>query len=59
VKTLIGYILFALSATGGLLGAFVTLGSIDMSFSTLVLAFLCVWACFSLLASKLLGVLPV
>jgi hypothetical protein len=38
--------LFALSATGGLLGAFVTLGSIDMSFSTLVLAFLFFWASF-------------
>jgi hypothetical protein len=50
--------LFALSATGGMRGAFATLG-IDVSFSILVLALVFFWASVSLLASKLLGVLPV
>lgn len=39
-------------------GAFATLG-IDVSFSILVLALVFFWASVSLLASKLLGVLPV
>jgi hypothetical protein len=51
--------MFALSAAGGFRGAFVTLGKTDVLFSILVLALLFFGACVSLLASKLLGVLPV
>jgi len=49
--------LFALSAAGGFRGAFVALGK-TVSFSILVPALLFFGACVSLLASKLLGVLP-
>lgn len=47
--------MFALSATGGMRGAFETLGAIDVSFNILVPGLL-FWACVSLFASKLLGV---